>query len=243
MKKDVIISNLVGFGYTATEARIYLTALECGTAPASQIAEHLNLNRVTTYGTCQKLVKKGLLYNSKIKDTKHFTAIEPELFFEEQRQKINILASSIPFLKELSTQHTIRPKVQLFEGIDELKKAYKKTLSAKTEILNYANSRNIRDHWPNYDKEYVRQRAKRKIFLRGIAPDDHAGRMVQKSDKDFYRETRLFPKDLFRVENEINIFDDKILIASFEPRSFVILIQSSTVAETQRQIFNLAWHQ
>lgn len=242
MNRNIILKNIQDFGYTENEAKLYLTALETGTSPASILAEKSDLNRVTAYGTCQKLLKKGLFTVSEIKEIQHFTAIDPDIFFAEQKNKMDQLSATLPILKSLTTDANEKPVVRYFEGIEGLKNAYEITLNAQTEILNYANSRNIRDHWKEYDTDYVTRRAENKIFLRGIAPDDAHGRRVQGNDTLFFRETKLKPKKLFWVENEIKIFDDKVLIVSFDPHPFAILMQSQTVAETQKQIFNLAWN-
>lgn len=236
-----VLQSLQSFGYTDREIAVYLAALYTGTAPASKIGTQADLNRVTTYGVLQKLLEKGLFTTTCIQDIQHFTPVDPALLWERQQQKLQQFEKTLPFLSSLASGSDLHPAVQLFEGLSGLKKAYLQTLKAKTEILNYANSRTIRDHWPSYDEEYVSIRAERKIFLKGISPDDALGKKVQAADGQFYRETRLLPQKLFWVENEIKIFDDKVLISSFEPRAFAILIQSQAVADTQRQIFNLAW--
>ncbi|MDH3324263.1 MAG: hypothetical protein OEL89_01345 [Candidatus Peregrinibacteria bacterium] len=244
MNKSILIKNIKHFGFTENEAKLYLAALECGTSPASKLGQKAGLNRVTAYGTCQHLLKKGIFTVSEIRNTQNFTAIDPEIFFEGQKNKMTALETSLPSLKALGNTENHHPTVQFFEGIDGIKQAYEITLKSKTEILSVANSQNIRIHWPEYDEEYVARRAKKKIFLRGIAPGDAEGKKVHRDDKKYYREIKLQPPKLFstkKVENEINIFDDKVLIASFEPTAFAILIESTTVAETQRQIFELAW--
>ncbi len=242
MHKNVILKRIQDLGYSINESKLYLTSLEIGTSPASLLSKKSKINRITAYGVCKELVKKGLFTTSLIKNIQNFTAIDPDIFFSEQKNKIKELSESIPLLKSLSSKSDKKPVIQFFEGIEGLKNAYKISLSAHTEILNYANSQNIRDHWKEYDTEYVKQRSKQKIFLKGIAPDDEFGKKVKKNDRLFFRETKLKPKKYFWVENEIKIFDDKVLIASFEPDPFAILIQSETVTETQRQIFNLAWN-
>lgn len=66
------------------------------------------------------------------------------------------------------------------------------------------------------------------------------GREHQKNDRKENRVTRLVPKDKFPFSNEINIFGNKVMIASFKDQIGVI-IESADVARTQRAIFELAW--
>lgn len=238
---EKILKQLIDVGLSQKEAEIYIAVLEKGTSVVSRIATRAKFNRITAYTILEKLLTRGLVTISVRDGVKHFTAVSPEIFSESIRQRAKRLEKSVPQLLALAGNNTSRPIVQMFEGLTGVKRAYKETFNAAEEILNFANSKGLREHWPEYDVEYVVERARRKIFLRGIAPDDEIGEIVQSGDKKFHRETRLLPRESFWVENEINIFDDKMLITSFDPKVFAILIQSQAVANTQRQIFEMMW--
>ncbi|MBI5414690.1 hypothetical protein HZA38_04210 [Candidatus Peregrinibacteria bacterium] len=241
MEINILIKKLTAIGLSESEARVYIAALEAGTSPVSAIAEKANLNRVTTYSILKRLFHEGIVGVNEQKGMRFFTAADPKVFVEDVEQKAKNLTEELPNLLALIGGQGLRPRVQFFEGLEGVQKAYKETLTAKTEILNYANSKNIRIHWPNYDEEYVSVRKNNKIFLRGLFPDDPYGKRVQREDQKYFRETRLLPNRHFRVENEIKIYDDNVFIASFDPNTFAIIIHSSAVAETQRQIFEIAW--
>jgi hypothetical protein len=137
--------------------------------------------------------------------------------------------------------------VRFFEGWEGVRRVYEDTLTSQEEILNFANSAVVREFWPAYDEEYVAERVKRGIYLRGIAPSDATGKRVHGQDKQMLREIRLVPAKDFDFQNEINIYGHKVAICSFDSglRSgsdmFGVIIESREVAETQRQIFEMAW--
>lgn len=241
MDENVLKQNIVDIGLTENESLVYLSALRVGMASASKIAKNAGLNRVTTYGILEKLSHRGLIQPVQASGIQNFNAIHPDIFVERARQKVQALEKSLPDLRKMMSEYKMRPNVRFFEGISELKKAYAETLKSQTDILSYANSKNIRDHWVNYDLEYVTKRQRKKIFLRGLAPDDSFGEAVKAEDKIYYRETRLLKSSEFEVENEVNIFNNTMFIASFQPHPFAILIESKAVADTQRQIFELLW--
>lgn len=223
------------------ETRVYLAALEIGASPASEIALRANLNRVTAYDILEKLIRKGFISTYTQKKVKYFAATDPDIIREDYRQKYMNFKSALPDLRRLHGK-TSHPRVRYYEGLEGIKKIYTDTLTAKTEILNYADSKSIREFWPEYDNEYVRRRVKKKIYLRGISPRDEYGEKVVAENKKNHREIRLVPPGKFSFANEINVYDDKVSIISFGKNELLgMIIESPEIAETQRAIFMMAW--
>ncbi|EKD47864.1 MAG: transcriptional regulator, TrmB [uncultured bacterium] len=231
---------LENIGLTKKESKIYLSALESGTAPVSRIARKAGINRVTAYDTLDKLIQKGFITKHKRKDSLYFNAVDPEIIALDFRARARDLRKSLPDFKRLKGE-TPHPQIQYFEGLEGIKKIYLDTLNAKTEILNYADSKGIRQMWPEYDIEYVEKRVKRKIYLRGISPADEHGKKVKAEDWNNYREIRLVDSNEFDFSNEINIYDNKVAIVSFSPTPLGMIIENESIALTQRAIFKMAW--
>ena len=227
-------------GLTDKEAKVYLGCIEKGSSPVSHIAESAGINRVTTYSILEKLIQKGLVSFYSKKKLKFFTAADPEIVVEEFEKRAKQLKSVLPDLKRLTGQ-TQHPQVRFFEGIEGIKTIYADTLTSQTEILNYSNSDEIRQHWPSYDQDYVKKRAKKGIFLRGLCPKDIAGEKVHKEDKKYNRDMQLLPEDQFDFSNEINIYDNKVAIISYKNELIGMIIESKAIADSQRAIFNICW--
>jgi len=232
---------LTNVGLTPKESKVYLASLEIGPAPASDIALRAKMNRVSTYDVLKKLLRRGFVSALVQKRVKTFTATPPELLRQDIRKKYMDLKEALPELHRLqgSTSH---PHIRYYEGLDAVKKIYADTLTAKTEILNYADSKSIREFWPSYDTDYVKERVKRRIYLRGIAPLDQHGRQVAAENEKKHREIRLVKAGPFSFANEINIYDDKVAIVSFSQNEVMgMIIESPEIASTQRAIFMMAW--
>ena len=227
-------------GVDEKEAKIYLAALEVGSSPVSLIAEKARMNRVTAYGILEKLVRKGMVNFMIKRKIRYFHATDPELLLKEYQKRLRDLEKALPDLKRLYGE-TPHPKVNYFEGVEGIKTIYQDTLMAKTEILNFCNSREIREFWPWYDEEYVSERVKRKIYLRGIAPDDRLGQKVRAADDSMFREIRLLPRDKYNFSNDINVYDDKVAIISFRHEPIGMIIENAEIADTQRAIFEMVW--
>lgn len=231
---------LTKLGFTKKEAKLYLACLELGSGTVIQLSKKANVTRTSAYDVLDEMLEKG--YVSKIHKDKHiiFNAVNPEILKKRFEDNVRNLELALPELKGLFNKQ-LQPKVRYFEGIEGVKRVYEDTLTATTEILNYANSREVRNYWSNYDEEYVQKRIKKKIVLKGIAPDDEYGLRVKKDDKKSLREIRLLPAKEFSFTNEINIYDNKVAIVSFKNKPIGIIIESQEIADTQRDIFKMAW--
>jgi len=233
---------LTNIGLTGKEATVYLANLELGTAPASDISIRAKLNRITTYDILKKLIKRGFVSTHVEERIKYFSATEPDTLRLDVRKKYMDFKESLPDLRRIHGK-TTAPHIRYYEGIDAVKKIYQDTLTSKTEILNYADSKSIREIWPTYDQDYVNERVKKRVYLRGISPDDQYGKAVAKDNEKKHREIRLVKAGPFSFANEINIYDDKVAIVSFGKNgdAMGMIIESAEIANTQRAIFMMAW--
>ncbi len=232
---------LINFGLNDKEAAVYLATLELGPSPASNVAIKAKLKRVTTYDILEKLMDRGFISLQEQNGVKIFSATDPDLLREDFRQKYMDFKSALPDFRRLHGK-TTHPRVRYYEGLEAIKKVYAETLMAQTEILNYADSKSIRDYWPSYDVDYVEERVRRGIYLRGIAPLDEYGKKVAHDNEKWHREIRLVRAGPFAFKNEINIYDDKVAIISFGADKIIgMVIESPEIANTQRAIFMMAW--
>lgn len=244
MAKD-LLPVLEAVGLTRPEAQLYVIGLQLGSAPASEYSRSTGINRITAYTMLENMVRQGRFTVEKKLRAKYYTPVAPEYLSIEARKNADALNRALPELRSMQGAQYRKPHVRFFEGWEGVRRVYDDTLSAKSELLNFANSAVVRKYWPNYDEEYVAERVKRGVELRGIAPDDEAGKKVHGEDRKKLREIRLVPSKEFDFRNEINIYDSKVAICSFSGGSdadvFGVIIESKEVAETQRQIFEMAW--
>ena len=181
MSKE-LLHILQNNGFDKEEAQLYLIGQKVGGAPASDYAKRAKLNRTTVYNMLEHLVQRGLFTVIRKKRSKVYAPVAPEHISVESRKNADALERIVPELQALAGPAHRRPKVRFYEGWEGVKRVYQDTLTAKSEILNFANSGLIRQFWPEYDDVYVAKRVERNIHLRGIATGDRAGRKVHGRD-------------------------------------------------------------
>jgi HTH-type transcriptional regulator, sugar sensing transcriptional regulator len=246
MVKD-LLHVLAAAGLSEMASQLYLSGLQMGSSPAAEYAKVTGYNRITVYNVLESLVHRGLFTLERKVRGKYYAPVAPEYLAVEVRKNAEAVERALPELRSLQGAEYRKPHIKFFEGKEGVRRVYADTLTAKTDILNFANSTVVRAFWPEYDDEYVMQRVKRGIHLRGIAPDDETGKRVHGQDSKMFREIRLVSAAEFDFKNEIKVYDHKVAISSFDSGlrgdedMFGVIIESKEVAETLRQIFEMAW--
>ncbi len=239
--------QLTELGFVEKEASVYLALLELGPSTATEIARRAGINRTTSYDILDSLIKESLVNiadNSKIQK---YIAANPEkviAFLENKIKKDKeMLKIAQGLLPQLLSVYNIKekPKVRFYEGRDGMKEAFEDTLSAQKEILAFAVGEDIfKTLSEEYVRNYFKRRAEKNIGVRVIAPDTPESRSIIINDTKELRTSLLVPADKFYFSVEINIYNNKIMIASWREK-FALIIESLEIADAQRKIFELSW--
>lgn len=250
-------SLLQNIGLPQKYAEVYLACLEMGTQPASVIAKKTALKRPTTYMILEGLCKMGLVSEYNGANVKYFTAVSPDylLTYVERRkrelsQHQRDLEQYLPQLTSLSNPYSLNPKVRFYEGFEGVERVMNDTLTAQEPLRSYSNI----DAWfsrpqtRDYILWYGRQRVNtKKLPLRCILTDTPSSRDYFEKDYPDARNPaishfRWFPQEIPAISNEINIYDNKLAIVSIGKRELLgIVIESESIVDTQKSIFELAW--
>ena len=244
--KIAIKESLVKAGFSTNESSIFLSLLELGRGTVTQITRKAGLNRTTGYDVLDNLVSKGLASISGKEPKQEYIAESPDhilnLIKKNIEDKNTQLENIKNILPELRSLHNVlgRPKVRFYEGKEGLRDVYEDTLTSHEPIRAYATYDDMQKALPGYFPEYFYRRAKKGIAIRAIFPHTQAGLDLSKYDEEQMRETAIVPSDKFYFSPEINIYDDKVMIASWK-ESLGIIIESHEIADAMKKVFELAW--
>ncbi|MDD5433659.1 MAG: helix-turn-helix domain-containing protein [Candidatus Pacebacteria bacterium] len=238
--------QLVELGFTEKEAMVYLALLEMGPSTVSEIGRQAKINRTTGYDIVEMLCSKGLANALGEGTIKKYTVEDPEKIiafsqskFQEAQAQFEASKKLLPELKSIF-QKIEKPKVKFYEGINGLKEVYEETLTAKEPLIGYGSAEPYFETMQNFGENYLKRRVAKGIHGRFIAPNTSQTQERARNDKAELRETRLVPKEKLNIEIEVNIFDNKIIMASFK-EGLGIIIESQKIADAQKKIFELAW--
>ena len=93
---------------------------------------------------------------------------------------------------------------------------------------------------PEYFCTYFKRRAEKGIHMRSIHPDTPSANSLTRRDAEELRESRLVPADVYNWTPEIQIYDNKINIASWKEK-LGIIIESEEIAEAMGVFFEMCF--
>jgi len=237
---------LLSLGLSEKETNVYLALLNLGKGTVSEIARQAEMNRTTGYDILSRLVNYGLVSVSGKEPKQEFVAESPDKvvnFLESKKQETEKqIVEAKTFLPQLKSIHNVggRPKIRFYEGKEGLKQVYEDTLTSHEAIRAYATVDDMHAGLPDYFPKYYQRRAKKGIHIRAIVPKTPTGIDRSKQDRAEARETALIPPDKYYFSPEINIYDNKIMIASWREK-LGIIIESPEIADAMKKIYELAW--
>jgi len=249
MKKESIIEKqLELIGLSSNEVSAYIALLQLGKGTVSEISRKSSLNRTTGYDVLNRLVAKKLASLSGKEPKQEYVAESPDqienLISVELKKRQQELDSAKKIIPELKSMHNVtgRPQIMFYEGVAGLKQVYEDTLTSSEPIRAYASVDDVHKTLPGYFPLYYKRRAEKKITIRGIFTESPEARELATHDKEELRESVFVPAEKYGFHPEINIYDNKIMIASWREK-LGIIIESGEIAEAMKKIYELAWLQ
>ena len=242
---------LTDVGLTETEIQVYLSGLSLGPTRATAIAEHTGLKRPRIYHALETLEEKGLVGKRPSKGTTTFIAEQPEQILSVlKRKQIDIDAlskkvqNSISLFPTFDNQTLGFPHIQYFKGMEGAKTIAERVyVNTNDEILGLNPPfKYIEDEIPSeYFMAYLDKRAKLGIKVRSIWQDQPVVSEFANHER-FGREIRMAPVEKFgEFRCIISIVGNNVIMLSVQPEVFGLLITSSTVAQTMRNMWNTLW--
>ncbi len=233
-------------GLNRKEAELYISFLGIGVGKVSEIAKRAGINRTGAYDILATLSQKGLVSISGKEPKQEYRCEDPEQILKFLRNNISRQEEDyryaeilIPELKSMYKSGT-RPQVRFYEGVEGMKQVYEDTLTAKEPFVAMASYEEMHKTLKGYFPQYYRRRAAKGLFVRGIVPATELAIERKKMNPFEARELALVPKDIFDISPDIEIYDNKVMIASWK-EELGIIIESQEIADALKKLFELAW--
>lgn len=233
------------------ETAVYLSLLKHGAMSVQETAKKVQLNRVTTHDTIERLLEKGLLAETRAGKKRLLVAEDPKILYsllEEKKQQVGMLEKSISQVVEnleaLQSKDRSRPDIRFFEGVRGFKLMLEETLSAKGEVLVFSNVDRLAEIiGTDYLEKYFKRRARLGINTRLIFPPCDFASHVAKKSQEYRIQIKTLPPEL-QWRSAIFSWNNALSIKSFSDNKLTCtIIENSDIAHFFRNIiFELIWN-
>ncbi|MEK7156288.1 MAG: helix-turn-helix domain-containing protein [Patescibacteria group bacterium] len=238
-----ITEILETIGLNLKEAGLYMAALNLGDAPMTKLAKQAGIKRSTAYQIFKGLEKRGIMGSFKMRGGMHFAAMSPEILYSLRKKELADLAAALPQLKALETKKGARPKLSYFEGQEGYRLAIEDSLKKPGNLLRHIGSLTDTHKMlgEKYDLDYyIPTRVKQRISIKCLYSQDTKKNITEREHGKEFREMRFMPQQ-FEFEGSSLIYDNKIIIVSGAEEMMTVVIESESIAEAEKQKFDLLW--
>ena len=245
------------FGFTDSEADIYLALNTRGEMDVPSLAKELGLSRTAIYDVLNTLLAKGYIDYRKQGRNAYYKAGHPNKLaglLEEKKRETALLAGDMAeTIRQLTGSFNLaqnKPGVRFFEGEDGIHDVLDYIANGfkpNTELLSF-----VKVKPPQYEKQlnsavdaFIKKRIAAGVKTLVLAIDNEEGKKLKQNDKDALRETRLVPEhDLSPgfFGGEIFMYNNDVCMATVEEeRFFALAISSPAIANMFKSIFFSQW--
>jgi|GEM_PF-3364219 len=241
-------------GFNHQESGVYLYVLVKGEAPASKVARETRIPRSTVRGILDKLCTAAIVTKVYKRNTQYYSCKPPSSllqYLEKQaettKENMRKVRDALPFFSAVHGHPGIIPKVQVFEGADQVIEAFNHSLFTEgiDEILfvtSYHFLRNpvVRRNDINF---YIPRRIKNRIKMRVLVGKAEEKDKPIADDKTEFRERRQLTNTV-ALPGNFHVYGNFVVYFSAGDNEYLaVLIESPMMAETMRSLFNVMWEQ
>jgi hypothetical protein len=207
------------------------------------------MDRSSAYLALKQLQEVGLIFEEKKGCKKNVCAQSPQVLLSRLRAKMRkfknqclIIEDELPNLLAEYSQKNDQPVLQFFSGHDGLKQITEDILDyCQKELLVFSNQKEEKRVFSGIDhKEFVKERMKKNICVRVLAPNTPEAWKLKEKDGVSLRETRIINGEI-PFTNEIYIYQDKIAMLEFVEEIQGFIVKSKAFSEAQTWIFEKIW--
>ncbi|MEI6731750.1 MAG: helix-turn-helix domain-containing protein [archaeon] len=228
-------TDLERLGFSANEAKVYLTLLRLGPSLAGNIAKTASLDRSSTYGALELLKQRGVISTYYENKRTIFVPEDPKKIVDYFAEKQEIAKTVITKINETVPAQKSQT-VKLFKGYRGLKTVFQDILdsSDKNSVYQVMGSQGqFTKSMPYYSPLFRKMKEKKRIRTQLITKT-----LPENPSKS--TEYRIVPSD---VDSPVtfNVYKDKIAIILWEDGPQAIVIQNELAAKTFGNYFNFIW--
>lgn len=242
---------LISQGLHTKDIEVYLDMCKHSQSYASSIATRTGIDRTTVYSVIKRLLKLGIITQTKLNGIRAYLALSPEIFLDKIDRNIDELTAQkkttqnfIDEMAKIKKQHTyIKPKIQIFEGDEAIMSLYQYTLSIPGTQKSFLTIKRIPQSLGDFLKnQYIKMKIKHRVHSRVLIANTNFAPKYKSLDARSNRTTKIVTKHPFDLHSEVIMFNtNEVAIIDFHKQIYGIIIKSDTLYKTTEALFDYIW--
>lgn len=225
-----------------SEIKVYLFLLEQGISTPPQIAKGTGITRTNCYNILNSLKNYDLVIEQEKGARRAYLASDPEALLRAIKKKEEVVTQLLPDLRALYTTQKNKPKIQFYDGFEQVKEIYWQATNAR-KILAIGSTKALVDRDAKFFLAFEKKLKENDVFLQDLITDSSyqvgikETRQVLKNLYSF----RPLPKKYADFPTDILIWEDHIALITLQDPVFGTVITNSLLAKTFSSLFEMIW--
>jgi sugar-specific transcriptional regulator TrmB len=244
-----LLKTLNQTGLTENQAKVYLACLQVGTGSVLNIAKNAELKRPTVYLLLDELETMNLVSRVKRGKKTFYKAETPERIISGLKDRVNLMNEILPSLKAIHNIDPEKPNIKIVEGVNGVRHTYNDIFTflshhPNEELLIFGSLKDAAENFQTSVVDYFYETmSKSKNPIREIGNDDTETRRYYRKSAEINprHDIRLIRDEGRFYMTDNMLYGNTLIIFSVKKQIFATIIESATVAETYRTLFNMAW--
>lgn len=253
MTTSVSISRFLNsLGFDTETRAIYTSLWNNGAQTISGLSRSSNVERTKIYRLLPKLQEAGLIEMDQEYAREIVRPVSPERLQEllsDRQEQLQTAQRSLPALiAQYADNQTDSSRVNVYRGTSGVKQLLWNETKAKSDILSVLQEPMQSTAGKAFFERWVAKCNEKGLKNRGVV-----GENFEQSRNRWYEthvnerlahwDGRIIDARTFSIDHNVVIYDDTVAYFSWNPKNtFGVEIHDPTVAQTQRQFFELLWN-
>lgn len=242
-----IYDCLAKLGLKRKEASVYLACLRQKQGLfVHEIVTASRLKRSTVDLILKRLLAQHIVSSFREGRRRKFVAEPPERILFQFQRGLDDFRALVPILMHFGAGEE-QTRVTFHEGTKGVQSVYDDVivtlnrLPAPERICYCVSSgRDVERINPHFRRQFIDRRVRNEIFVNMIAVRGTPSKTWPSSHRD-RRITKMFDGKHYPFKIELNVYDDKIFIASFRRPIGGVVVRNRSIASSLRSLFLLLW--
>lgn len=228
------------FGLNGKEQAAYLALLPLGRTSLTPIAHAAGLPVTTAQSIMARLAEAGLVAVAKRGSRNVYEAHDPVILRRLLERQIEEAAGIIPHLQKLRSDERRPARIRVYER-ERMTDVFHLALAAKRKpLLEIVSAKDLQEILGE-KFHFTRRRLKVGLPLRSLRVEKYE---IKKYSKATHarelREAKFLPREL-AFKASLMCWDDTVAFFSSKDEGLAWTVESRSIAETVRQLFDLLW--